>query len=378
MYNRIKGIPYRGKRNLTMLKFKRALMLLISIITAFGTSITAAGETTLTPDIAILSVEAFTVTGDFVVMPREIVVDGRRLSDLLNDYIGRSEINFGTGAGNNLNNFRVKESYFLSVDFRVADILAERQIIVENDVRNVNWLTANDFKERSSWIVVVNNSITELDPEEYRPRAGDVIRIAFSVMGDGTDLGVPLPGDLTPLFPMANRDELLKAVAGHYARSDVEIEFDIIDTASDISATQAQIDAALHALTQDFDDIDPIGYTDSDIISDGNYNDFVDSNNLGSDFINDFDDIFDEIENGNGINAITPPVTTTTNVIRAAEPPSTAAPETRVVPAQTNPQNTIPVRDPAKTGVEIFTLAPLLLIFIALMVIFKRRKNYNK
>jgi len=335
-----------------MFKFKRASALAVFIIAAFGLGITAAGAAPVAAQKPlILSIEAFTVTGGFVLEPLEIEVTASStlsLSDLLNEYFGSERIGLqGQGATTALTSFRVRESHALRVHSQIATVLVENNIEFQDSVRNEGYLTGRDFvEETSGWVIILNNRASELAPDVLRPQAGDVVRVVFTVFGGGADLGLsrtnmPATSTRDPIFPEVNRDELLTEIAAR----DV-VDFAIRATAANPSVTQGELDAAVRTLHDEYDEIDPP------------------DNGNGNGNGGDYDEI-DPPDNGNGNGSGNGDLITT--------PPQTPPPQTP--PPQTEPNDKIPERPPAPTGVGIFGLIPLISVLIVLMVIFKRRKR---
>jgi hypothetical protein len=331
-----------------MFNTKRASALIMIIIITLGAGVTASAAapaaTALNP--VVLSIEAFTVTGDFVMMPKEITVTAsstRSLSDLLNEHYGRERIGLsGGGAISSLDSFQVRESAHLSVHHLITDELIKQEIDFQDSVRNPGFLTGRDFTADSGWMIIVNNSLSDQAPDVLRPQAGQVVRVVFTVFGNGADLGVARTAQMTelPIFPNVNRDEILKAVAA----SDVVPDYSVISTIANPAVTQGELDARLSELLEELDDIDPPDFTyENGDIGNGNGN--------GNGY-----------NNGNGSDI----VTTT---------PVTTPPQTQTTPPQTQTHDKIPDRPSAPTGVSIFGIIPLITLLIVLMVVFKRRRK---
>ena len=325
---------------------KLSLIFLAAALTvtfvAFTTISAYASESTANP--VILSVEAFTVGGDFILQPTEVTTNGTStLSDLLNDTLGRNEINFGQGAGRELTNFTITRSDSLRIKDEIVSVLQEKAI-PSGAMRDHGWLSKGDFTRESHWVIIVNNKASAQAPDIFRPSAGDVIRVSFSVFGDGADLALaktnmPSESKEEPIFPAANRDELYKEIARHNAESDFELDYYIIGTAANVTSTQAEIDRALNFLN--------LG---------GEYEEIYDPSAEGNGY--------EQIENGNGYSDIDDPYEENGGEPPPSPPPSSSPPGTpsQTVPQTTNPADNIPDSPSSPTGVNIFSVAPLALI----------------
>ena len=305
-------------------------------------------------DTAVLCVEAFTVGGEFILMPSlvEIPAGGTStVSDLLNDYMGRSEINFGYGAGSTLNNFAVPRTGLLTLNNAISNVLTAGSTGVSNN----GWLSVNDFAKDSEWILIVNNKATAEAPDVYRPKNGDIIRIAFSVYGNGADLALSktnMPAASTvsePLFPETNRDTLYTLMAKHYAASDFSVDYYIIETAANLNSSQGDINRAEDFLRADIND------------------DFDDIENPGS----DIEDNEPGQINPNPGNP-TPPSSTPppTN----PPPANSGNPPPQSTPKQTNAVDRIPPANSAESGASLLGAVPLIGVLGVLIFLFRRKK----
>lgn len=197
----------------------------------------------------VISIEAFTVDYGFILEPTLVqftTADNGAM--LMEKAFNASNINSGSGTGNYISSIAL-ETDFININSYVYDALSENNISGDTDVVKSGWLAEFDYTKQSGWIFIVNNKIIASGIADYKPAAGDVIRLAFSVYGSGADLAVsttgsPL-GNVANIFADTNRDNLFKAMAQYYADSDFELDTYVESVATDLLSNQEEIDSAL-------------------------------------------------------------------------------------------------------------------------------------
>ena len=335
-----------------------AFLTITAVIFGFA-GITGLGTYALDANSAVICIEAFTVDGGFILQPEQVSVNGTStVSDLINNAIGRSKVNQGTGAGSSINGIAVDDSSVLDVNSDVASALSTKNVTAGNSTAAAGWLSANDFTNQSRWIIIVNNKASSLTPDNYKPVAGDVVRIAFSVFGNGADLALdksnmPAASTEQPIFEAANRDELYKAIATYNLNSDFELDSYISAETENPASSQDDIDDALDHLNNEYDEVEPSDFDDDteDDVEPGEEDD------TGTDTDNT-----DDSDNSE----VTAPAQTTPQTT----PPTAPA----TAPQTTNPVDTIPKAPSSPTNANIVYAIPLAGIAGVLIYLFRRKR----
>ena len=342
-----------------------AAALLVSLSVQAGAAAAAAAQA---PGKAVLSVEAFTVGGGFIFRPTEVTIGGTiTISDILNDNMGRSEINFGGGAGRRLDNFAIssRENDFMRVHPDIINALYKEDQTNQKRILGLahalyrGWIINGDYTivdenlSDSRWLIIVNNKLQNSAPDAYRPANGDVVRIAFSVAGDGSDLAI---GGANAVFSEANRDDLYKRIAAHFAAGGAVPDYFIMGTASDPASSQNDINRALRFMEEDDDLYDILHPPNGDI--------YYPPGENGENGYNG--------ENGDDIIITTTPPNTTTPPLNTT-PQNTSPPPTQTTPKPTGGNNNN--SEPAPTGVNLLGLLPFAGVAGILTLITRKNKK---
>lgn len=108
-----------------------------------------------------------------------------------------------------------------------------------------------DYSKYSGWYYLVNNSAPNVGMNEYKLKNGDVMRLAFTYWGTGSDItGIEFGSNKT-LVNIANKDSLLKAIAAVNANKSTYLSDADIKTAYDTAMTVAQDMTATLKATND-------------------------------------------------------------------------------------------------------------------------------
>ena len=349
------------------------------------------------PETAILSVEAFTVDGGFILLPTEVPVaqvtyqdrpvgGSITVFDILNDFVGSGRVVYTEGSRGSITRVAMpsRDNSYMTVNSEIVNYIypdfpaqaAERAVLGNARARSVDWLEAGDFTRSDSslagskWVIILNNVMLDPaqpanDPYRVTVKDGDVVRIAFTVTGNGADLAVPVPGvnpdDL--VFPPANRDELYEFMADRdmserLAGDGFEPYYDVRGTASAAAATQAEINRAVRLMAVNFLEEESDFYHYYDEIEGSDFVSVNDSrsDNLYQDFYpeNPTSD-FSEIEVGPAINDLPPP-----------QPPQIPEPKHEI---DRSPRPSEP------TGVTPFVALPILGGLALVSVLASRRRR---
>ncbi len=322
----------------------------------------------------ILSIEGFTVSSGFIKIPEEIEIsDGESLYNLIYKTLGEENINYNEPVlGDELIAITADSGWF-KVTKEIDKVLETNKIVNTKNFAEEGWLSSNDFTNQSRWFVLVNNIPVTVPLKNYMLASGDVVRVTFSVYGNGADINQPLANmstfdTATPIFPDTNRDELYRSIVKYNNDSDFDIDDDVIDIATDVTATQQKIDEAVTMLngaatTDDFEEDDDIDDDDDD--DDAEEPD-DDDDFLGED--NDDDDDDDIKEDNRPIETTaTKPAETTANDNKGAN----------YIPDDGKGSGNLPLEDSAPTGVSI--LKPVAITALAGMALVTfRKKIHNK
>ncbi|MCL2530545.1 MAG: DUF4430 domain-containing protein [Oscillospiraceae bacterium] len=111
-------------------------------------------------------------------------------------------------------------------------------------------LQASDHAEWSGWMLTINNEMTMLGAAAEFPQPGDVIRWEFS-LDFGVDIGFEGWDGTPPAFERADKSTLIHNAV--IARCDVIFHDDILPVLGNLTATQAQVNAAASAALQNCD-----------------------------------------------------------------------------------------------------------------------------
>lgn len=124
------------------------------------------------------------------------------------------------------------------------------------------WLGTYDYTEMSGWMYFENGVMAPYTMDEYIPSDGDVMRVQFSMVGWGADLGDDYWGVLEDLElePFANKDDMMKAIADVNSATHKEILLvnEAVKTAydkayevtQDVTASQATVNETTIALNE--------------------------------------------------------------------------------------------------------------------------------
>jgi hypothetical protein len=120
-------------------------------------------------------------------------------------------------------------------------------------------LAEKDYSTTSTWMCMVNNELLGNTMKNVAVNSGDVIRIQFSLWGNGADLGQTLSGTI-PAIAVADKDALIKLIGVVNSSPDYDqylknSEFiskyqEAVSVAQAIDSTQSMVDGASNELQQ--------------------------------------------------------------------------------------------------------------------------------
>ncbi len=240
----------------------------------------AAGETI---GQAVVTVEAFTLGGGYIIEPTYVdIYEGdstaNALTKLLKDrgftYTNTGSIESGfylaTISSNQLAKIDVTGD---SIPDGLKEVLAEQNITV-SERTNPNRLGEFDYTSYSGWMYCHNNVFPNVGFSGNYLADGDVVRVQFTVGGYGADIGggYAMGGVSTDYYPVANKDALTSRIAqinaeiakdaDYLKKNGLQTAYDNAMTVlTDLLSSQADVDAALAALSKTPDPKPEASYT---------------------------------------------------------------------------------------------------------------------
>lgn len=240
----------------------------------------AAGETI---GQAVVTVEAFTLGGGYIIEPTYVdIYEGdstaNALTKLLKDrgftYTNTGSIESGfylaTISSNQLAKIDVTGD---SIPDGLKEVLAEQNITV-SERTNPNRLGEFDYTSYSGWMYCHNNIFPNVGFSGNYLADGDVVRVQFTVGGYGADIGggYAMGGVSTDYYPVANKDALTSRIAQINAEIAKNADYlkknglqtaydDAMTVLTDLLSSQADVDAALAALSKTPDPKPEASYT---------------------------------------------------------------------------------------------------------------------
>lgn len=128
---------------------------------------------------------------------------------------------------------------------------------ITNNGNSDNYLDAYDYSEMSGWMFTINNKSATASADQIKVKNGDVIRLQYTLYGYGADLGYDTSSFTgIPQLKLANKDELLKAVAAVNAKKAYWMAYSNVKTAynnavyiaTSYNPTQEKVNEALNSL----------------------------------------------------------------------------------------------------------------------------------
>lgn len=237
-------------------------MLIVALLLTSNSTALAAGATGPTQNRVTVSIEKLTVSGGFVLEPTQVsIYNGENLESALNRAMGGQLI----WQGDQLYAVAGAESSGDSVPAAIAamgvnannEAAPTQASIKEVGLKSPGQLGQQDYSSMSAWMCSINNQLIDSEMAGYFPTAGDVIRVQFSLWGNGADLGQTLGGNVPAIYA-ADKDRLMEALAqvGASPNFDMfmtdadfsEVYHQAMNVAADLQASQATVDAVTDQL----------------------------------------------------------------------------------------------------------------------------------
>lgn len=242
-------------------KVSSFVLIVVLLLTSNSTTL-AAGTTGLTENRVTVSIEKSTLAGDFVLEPTQVSINsGENLESVLNRVMGGQLI----WQGERLYAVTGAESSGDSVPTAIAamgvnannEAAPTQASLKEVGLKSPGQLGEQDYSSMSAWMCSINNQLIGSEMAGYIPTAGDVIRVQFSLWGNGADLGQTLGGNVPAIFA-ADKDRLMEALAQvetslyfNMFMTDAdfsEVYHQAMNTAKNLQVSQATVDAVTDQL----------------------------------------------------------------------------------------------------------------------------------
>ncbi|MEO4052596.1 S-layer homology domain-containing protein [Solibacillus sp. CAU 1738] len=184
-----------------------------------------------------VSVEKFTLGQGYAIEPIQVPFsEGEEVGHVVARALGSGNYNDGSDQPNINYLTNIKDS---ERDGNIPQyILKEAGKYGESNTgrKNKDWLGNSDYYSSSNWMYTVNHKMVDHVMGGHQNKDGDVIRLQFSVVGFGRDLGFNYSWQGTPFIEVANKDALTAKIAEINSASNKE---EILADAKVLSAYKA-------------------------------------------------------------------------------------------------------------------------------------------
>ncbi|AFA49791.1 Ig-like domain-containing protein [Acetobacterium woodii] len=236
-------------------------LLVVLVLTANMTTLIAK-QTELPQKSVTISVEKLTLQGGFILEPTLVAInDGENLESILTRTVRNGLIWRGEGLAAIVGAQDRGDSVPATITAMDANTNGElaptSASLNEIGLISPGQLGEQDYSTMSAWMCSINNQLIGSEMAGYIPEAGDVIRVQFSLWGNGADLGQPLSGNVSPI-DTANKDQLLEALAQlemspYFNQLIADSTFGAIynqamSIAADLQASQEAVDGSVEQL----------------------------------------------------------------------------------------------------------------------------------
>lgn len=194
-----------------------SLSLLVALLLTANMTTLVAKQTELPLKSVTISVEKLTLQGGFILEPTLVTIgDGENIESILTRVMANGLV----WQGEALEAIVGAQDSGDSVTAVIAAMGANANGELAPTPTSFNEIGLNspgqlgeqDYSTMSAWMCSINNQLIGNEMAGYVPEAGDVIRIQFSLWGNGADLGQTISGNVAPI-DMANKDQLLETLA---------------------------------------------------------------------------------------------------------------------------------------------------------------------
>ncbi|HBC93668.1 MAG TPA: hypothetical protein DCZ10_12445, partial [Pelotomaculum sp.] len=231
----------------------------LSVTVAEGLTFALKPRLTGAEGVLALVIEKFTLGQGYHTEPVWVPFEeGQAFSEILTRFLGEGSYQAdGSGSSFYLQGLLDQGNTVLNPPAYITEKTGELR---ESGRAQAGWLQAADFYGQSGWVYFVNNSLAGVGMGEYYPENNDVVRVAFTVYGYGSDISVPTWGDppLLPSYP--NYDAAIRALANFNERDDKAALLakprvsgpynDLISKATNLETAQSALNTAVSRLAE--------------------------------------------------------------------------------------------------------------------------------
>lgn len=200
-----------------LIKKVSSFVLSVTLLLTSNAMVLAAGEVKPQQNSVTVTVEKLTLMDGFVLAPTKVTVgSGESLGSILDRVVGNQMI----WQGDRLYAVVGAQSSGDSVPTVISamgvnennEASPTQASLNEVGLLSPGQLGERDYNSMSAWMCTINNQLIGSEMAGYVPNPGDVIRVQFSLWGNGADLGQTLSGNVPAIF-VADKDPLLEALA---------------------------------------------------------------------------------------------------------------------------------------------------------------------
>ncbi len=200
-----------------LIKSVSSFVLIVMLLFTSNLTILATGQNETQQNSVTLTLEKLTLDGGFILEPVQVTINnGESLESILgrvggNQLVWQGDMLYAVIGAQSSADF--VPSAILDMGVNENGELAPTQTSLnEIGLKSARQLGKQDYSSMSSWMCSINNQLVGSSIADYVPESGDVIRVQFSLWGNGADLGQSLGGNVPSIFT-ADKDCLLEALA---------------------------------------------------------------------------------------------------------------------------------------------------------------------
>lgn len=210
-----------------------------------------------------MSIERFTIGQGFLVEPTTVEVnEGSSVKDVFEKVAKEKNITFHTSSyGYYLNTISYADTGIVKIPQSIQDMAGidvdygeygkfhydaptdtSMNVLFEDEQK----LGSGSFTDLAGWMYALNNKCSDSAMDAQPVKDGDVVRVQFSVYAGGADLGFYSYYDNIESAKLADKDKLMKQVAGVDAEGELkEARAEAVSVLEKYDATQEEVDKAL-------------------------------------------------------------------------------------------------------------------------------------
>lgn len=263
--------------------------LIIVMLSTVGFSLVTAGEKSYkseeTGNTVTVTVEKSTLGQDYYLEPTQVeICSGDTIKSLLNKTIGSSAV----WNENKLTAIIGAQSETVSIPAAISamgendssEAAPTTDSALATGVESADRLSEKDYSSMSAWMFSINNKLIGSSAGDISIHSGDVIRVQFSVWGNGADLGQSLAGNIAANNE-ANKDVLIGLLGKirasthyiQYLKNDDfnEIYHEALSTAKQLQVAQSSVNSIFSQLQDEISALmETVDFEGADLDAEGN------------------------------------------------------------------------------------------------------------